>query len=619
MDYTFVPQYNGEVPKKRRLAKACETCRARKKRCHHHPLDEEDGEQAGPVEDSGHDHAQAPPSADYRGISVRKGNSNRFLSDLSPETRLLERTSVGGENGLAKSMDSVGIWVNRSDYETLVRECNAARGVGFRSDEAQSIKPTATQIQGLIDVYFKKIHPFLPLLEEHDFRRAYAEGSIPEALTCALCLVSAKDSDAQQYFTTPESNPWSPRKLCKNLHAKVKAAVAAPGRQDKITQICMLAVLSMHSEGSDGAEEASLYLIQAIHQCQTLGLHLSASFPARDGKHTKRLFWCLWILDRFSAAMNGRPIMMADNDVAIEQFQPGESGFPAFEVLLKITAILNQVIGYYRPGNPATTTGWEQSYPGYEEIVDSIVGWNLPPSLLSTLHIAYLTVTILSHRSKGAADFASTTPSYLRQSLAAIQIIRLMSPARLPTLHALPILPYAISLALSVSYQHLRQDQLVHQQEDARADFEACYAILRELKHTWPSADPMSTLSEKVVEELTRIPSIVSFRIRRQAQDKELQGFTSACKHDGDAVGFSHTADAARPLPTTDRNMLVEDMQQLYTPAGTDKELMPSSNDLFEGIDDIFGTYLDPNYPVNLDFLDDHGNIDPGEWPLPSG
>lgn len=308
--------------------------------------------------------------------------------------------------------------------------------------------------------------------------------------------------------------------------------------------------------------------------------------------------------------MNGRPIMMADNDVAIEQFQAGESGFPGFEVLIRITAILNQVIGYYRPGNPPSTTGWEERYPGFEEIVDAVSGWDLPSSLLSTLHIAYLSVAILSHRSKGAADFASTTPSYVRQSLAAVRIIRLMNTTRLPTLHAIPMLPYAISLALSVSYQHLRQDQLVQQQEDARDDFEACYVILRELKKTWSSADAMSTLSEKVVEELKRIPSITSFRIKRPANDdRKLEGFTSACKQDGEPVGFAHTSDAARPLPTTDRNMLVQDMQQLYTPAGTDKD----GSGLFEGIDDIFGTYLDPNYPVNLDFLDGIDNLD-GEW-----
>jgi hypothetical protein len=32
MDYTFVSQFSGDGPKRRRLAKACETCRSRKVR-----------------------------------------------------------------------------------------------------------------------------------------------------------------------------------------------------------------------------------------------------------------------------------------------------------------------------------------------------------------------------------------------------------------------------------------------------------------------------------------------------------------------------------------------------------------------------------------------------------
>lgn len=608
MELTFVPQYNGETPRKRRLAKACDACRARKKRCHHHPLDIEGNEQ--PAETA----LRPPSSSAFQSISVRKGNSHRFMSDLSPETRLLERTTADGEHGLAKSMDSVGIWVNKVEYESLVRERNAAKAATKpEGNEPDPIQLTTAQIDGLVDVYFQKIQPFLPLLEEDEFRRARSAGALPEPLIHAVCLVAAKDNDALQYFAAME--PDFPRQLCKALHTSVKAGIPTLPKHDKINLICVLALLSLHVEGSDGNEDASLFLVTAMRHCQILGLHLSASFPARNGKHTKRLFWCLWILDRFNAAMRGHPIMMAHNDFAIEQYQSGESGFPAFEVFLKITDILDGVIDFYRPGNPPTTTGWEDRFPGFEEIIDGVRGWSIPAGLLSTLHITYLSVTILSHRSKGAADFASTTPSYVRQSLAAIQIIRLMSPARLASLHASPILPYAIALALSVSYQHLRQDQLLHQQEDARADFEACFVILRELRKTWSSADAMSTLSEKVIDELSRVSSLSSFRIKRPVHhDQQIAGFASACKHNGEAVGFSHTSEAAaRPLPITDRNMLVQDMQQLYTPTGTDKD-DDAGPGIFAGIDDIFGTYLDPNYPVNLDCLYDLGNLDTTEW-----
>lgn len=582
------------------------------KRCHHHPMDEPADN--SPDKHSSDDSPVKGPQQHYRGISVQRGKTNRFLSDLNPETRLLERTSADGESDRAKSMTSVGVWVNRDEYETLVKQQCAAFEAGLMDPGSKAevaISLSNAQIEGLIDVYFRKIHPILPILDEDDFRKAYAGGHIPQPYTYVVCLIAAKDSEASELL---QALDVSVRALCKKLHSAVRAAIQRNMRCDKITLIRMLALLSMHNEGSDGADEASLYLVQAMHHCQTLGLHLSASFPAKDGKQTKRLFWCLWILDRMTAAMNGRPIIMADNDVAIEHFQPGESGFPALEILFKIATVLNEVIALYRPGNAPTTTGWEHAFPGFEEIVDMVQGWHLPPTVLSTLHIAYLAIAILSHRSKGAADFASSTPSYVRQSMAAIQIVRLMAPARLPSLHAIPLLPYAISLALSVSYQHMRQDQLLYQQQDAKGDFEACFAILREMKWTWSSADAIFTLSEKVIGELGKVSGIESFRIRRPVgDDKKLESVTSACRHHGEAIGFSETINNAESVQSTDHIFMASGIQPSST-AAVDKAALVSANGLFEGIDDIFGTFMDPNYPVNLDFLDESGNFDTSEW-----
>lgn len=335
----------------------------------------------------------------------------------------------------------------------------------------------------------------------------------------------------------------------------------------------------------------------------------------------KLLFWTIWTLDRFNAAINGRPIIMADHDIAIEPFERGESEFPAFEILLKIAHIMNDVIGFYRPGNPPTVTGWEDVFPGFEEIIDDLNGWSLSPALLATLHLAYLVTAILSHRSKGVKDVQSlTTPSYVRQSIAAIQITRMMRPERLATLHALPILPYAISLALSVSYQRLRQDQLRHLQEDARMDFEACCVILNDLRRTFSSSDAMATLAQKVTAELRRAPNLSPFRVQRPSKDQRiLAGFASACRDHGEPViDGQHNADV-EPLPTTSRNLIRRDMAEPANEAEAGAlTQLDVGQELFEGIDDIFGTYLDPNYPVNLEdlsFLDDLGNVD---WAAPS-
>ncbi|KAM0713680.1 hypothetical protein Q7P37_010642 [Cladosporium fusiforme] len=561
--------------------------------------------------------------------ALMDSTAQQFISDLHPEAGFLERNTSHQRHPAAKEMANVGVWVDKQEWNELIRVRDAAvagvTGDGHSSSAANGVRnlprPQSSQMAGLVDVYFRKLHPILPFIDEAEFREAYAAGIVPEPYVHAICLVAAKDKEAEPLLRTPDTEAYvAPRDFCSSLQSSVKTALATSTRYDRLTLIRMNALMSFHIEGPEGAEDASLFVTQAMHHCQTLGLHLGqqSSLPTRSTRPMKLLFWVIWTLDRFNAAINGRPIIMADQDIAIEPFEKGESEYPAFEILLRIAHIMNDVIGFYRPGNPPTVTGWEEVFPGFEEIIDDLHGWSLSPTLLATLHISYLVTAILSHRSKGVRDVQSaTTPSYVRQTLAAVQITRLMKPDRLGTLHALPILPYAISLALSVFYQRLRQDQLRHQQEDARIDFESCCTILHELRRTWSSADAMAILAQKVLDELRRAPNLSPFRIQRPSKDQRLlAGFASACRDDGEPVINGQRNADVEPLPTTSRNLLRRDMAKPATEVdGAALTHGDVGQELFEGIDDIFGTYLDPNYPVNLEdlsFLDDLGAVDWG-------
>jgi hypothetical protein len=562
--------------------------------------------------------------------ALMDSTAQQFISDLHPEAGFLERNSSRPRHPGAKATANVGVWVDKQEWNELIRQRDATNGAtsngqleGPPFTTQRLPRPTSAQVAGLIDVYFRKLHPMLPLIDELEFREAYVAGTVPEPYLHAICIVAAKDKDAEPFLHTPGTDtPIAPRDFCSGLQSSVKGALAVSSRYDRLTLIRMSALISFHIEGPDGAEDASMFVTQAMHHCQTLGLHLGqqSSLPTRTTRPMKLLFWTIWTLDRFNAAINGRPIIMADHDIAIEPFEKGESEFPAFEILLRIAHIMNDVIGFYRPGNPPTVTGWEEVFPGFEEIIDDLNGWNLSPTLLTTLHIAYLVTAILSHRSKGIRDVQSLmTPSYVRQTLAAIQVTRMMRRERLASLHALPILPYAISLALSVSYQRLRQDQLRHLQEDAREDFEACCTILHELRQTFSSSDAMATLAQKVTDELRRAPNLSSFRIHRPSKDQRvLAGFASACRDKGEPVVEGQRNADAEPLPTTARNLLLRDMAEPSDEAAAAAAAQfDDGQGLFEGIDDIFGTYLDPNYPVNLEdfsFLDNLGNVD---WAAP--
>ena len=473
-------------------------------------------------------------------------------------------------------------------------------------------RPHSAVLGPLIDVYFNKIHPILPLLDEDEFRTNHAGGIVPEPLVHAMCLVAAKDAEAEPYLKLSDSPATIPsRQFCSILHASVTGALRVPVRFEKITLIRILALTSLHTEGPEGAEEASIWLSQAMHYGQTLGIHLGQHAGTSTGNDlvTKRLFWCLWALDRTNSATNGRPIIMSDVDIAIEHFDPGESSFPAFEAWLKISQILNKVIDFYRPTTDMTMSGWEGEYPTLEEIIDEVHGWQLTASALATIHLFYLTVGVLSHRSRGVKELICGKHSHLRQRLFAIEIVRLLNAPKSPTLHPLPVLPYAISLALSVSYQHLRQSQFEHQQADARKDFRTCCRILQNFRRTWSSADVMATLAKKVLDEIDRAPDLASFRIRRQKQS-----------HSEETIVDQHVIPPPSACQFTSRGQDLTapegDQQSPDAVDGPDTEQHPVHEgvNLFDNMDDVFGTFMDPNYPLNLDDLLFVEDLTPFDW-----
>ncbi|KAL4935879.1 hypothetical protein BDV06DRAFT_228406 [Aspergillus oleicola] len=121
--------------------------------------------------------------------------------------------------------------------------------------------------------------------------------------------------------------------------------------------------------------------------------------------------------------------------------------------------------------------------------------WHLSTSSLVTLHIFYHATAILSHRLKTITSLPSPTPTRLRQ-LSAIQVIRYMQDrTRLNSFYPFPIIVYATSLALSVSYQQLRYSRLPSDQEDARQGVNIACNVLQELRQTWASADAVASLA----------------------------------------------------------------------------------------------------------------------------
>lgn len=197
----------------------------------------------------------------------------------------------------------------------------------------------------------------------------------------AICLVAAKDANATSHLRLVEEGPIvSTREFCTNIYNGLTVAMDAGLESDRLTRIRILSLMSLHCEGYEGGEAASLHLCEAIHLAQTVGLHLDR--PVTSEVPLSNPFWCLWTLDKMHASIGGRPVLIADRDIGLQKPNSFTSG--AFGVWLTISDLLATVISYYRP-SVGTTSGWEEAFPAFEDIVGDDFQGELDFSTLGTI------------------------------------------------------------------------------------------------------------------------------------------------------------------------------------------------------------------------------------------
>jgi uncharacterized membrane protein len=173
----------------------------------------------------------------------------------------------------------------------------------------------------------------------------------------------------------------------------------------------------------------------------------------------------------------------------------------------------------------------------------------------------------------------------------------MQDPKRLSSLHPFPIVVYATSLALSVSYQQLRYSRLSSDQQDARQDFIACCSILQELRRKWGSADAMASLSQRISTALDQLPSLDMLRVSRSNRTVRDGNVAErrAVENGMDEVNDQLSADT----PLADTTSDFQGVQPLL-----------EAMDLFSGMDDVSWMYLDAENPVTFDsfpFMDFDG------------
>lgn len=318
-----------------------------------------------------------------------------FLGYLNPEAVLREQVhSERGKAAQSPIIPPIGQWIEERDQRPESTQAGSASSrineTGPQTtQEAQisralqeyldavgvDILPSRRNQYALLEIYFAYVHPLLPLVDKDLFSEQYAHGREPRMLMQSICIVASKHASAAKHLCLgPDAQPLSPREFSQRLYNAVIVGIEAKLEKNRVVLIQVLALISLHCEGPDGAEQASMHLAQAIHHAHTFGLQFGHQWKNQSSESQGNLedvFWCLWSLDKINACMNGRPLLMHDRDNSLRHLptDPEKRSSP-FGIWLQISEMLDKVIDYYRPGRAAEETGWEgDDFLGFEEMV----------------------------------------------------------------------------------------------------------------------------------------------------------------------------------------------------------------------------------------------------------
>ncbi|KAF9954848.1 hypothetical protein BGZ72_004248 [Mortierella alpina] len=172
--------------------------------------------------------------------------------------------------------------------------------------------PHREDMMHLLNLYFQYMYPFAPMFIRKSFMKEF-ESKRPDltqilllnAIFCNACWFSddpASKQDAVKYFSRAKII------LDKTYHVSSVSIVQA------------LVLMSHHQFAQGNYSGGWLYTGMAIRIAHEIGLHrqdISTNMPEQD-EIRRRVWWALYLCDRFGSSMLGRPLSINDEDFSVQ-------------------------------------------------------------------------------------------------------------------------------------------------------------------------------------------------------------------------------------------------------------------------------------------------------------
>lgn len=296
-------------------------------------------------------------------LSLQREQHCRLVGQTSAlDATLLGFSAFGARNEAVLGFGKVRR-VAGNDYFTM----HSDAAFPTYDEEVQSLlaveQTVAPHGPALIDIYFRNVHPSFPIIQKHTFLDLYRRGdrNFHSALLAGMYLL------ALQWWSQDPLLAQHPKPSTYRLEELAARSLALSMQKPKLSALQAGLLLLQRRQATDWG-----LTVQLIALAQDLGLHLDCSewsIPLWERRLRKRLGWALYMQDKWTALIHGRPshiqaadwavppleqsdfiedFVTAEQDlIAEEENEEEEKSRVIFTQMIELTGIMAEVIDVF--------------------------------------------------------------------------------------------------------------------------------------------------------------------------------------------------------------------------------------------------------------------------------
>jgi hypothetical protein len=194
--------------------------------------------------------------------------------------------------GTLRKVDKNAAFIMYDDTQDLPDETEALEAIN------QIVYPHGP---ALIDLYFATVHPSFPIVQKHLFNEGlkFGKASVAAPLLAGIYLL------ALNWWANDEDLANQPKPSADELENIASTSLAAAMRKPKLSTVQAGLLLLQRPEADSWSLTTQLVAIG-----QEIGLHLDCStwdIPPWERALRKRIAWALYMQDKWSSLIHGRP------------------------------------------------------------------------------------------------------------------------------------------------------------------------------------------------------------------------------------------------------------------------------------------------------------------------